>query len=74
MRWLRREVGMWREGARLLLSREFWQAFHEYWSAESVQARTDLWISKHRATWGQEPDWSVERRIAERRKKEIRSL
>lgn len=66
---IRRELREMREGARVLCSREFWRGFFDYWSAESISARMDDWVSRVRENTGQEPDWKVERRRWARRKK-----
>ena len=36
------------EGFRILRSREFWQAFRDYWSAEAISARLDAFAARLR--------------------------
>lgn len=67
---IRRELAELREGARILTSRNFWRAFHRYWSPDAISGRMDEWASRRRQATGKEPDWVLERRIARRRAKQ----
>jgi hypothetical protein len=67
---LRQELRDFRDGARIIASREFWRAFAAYWHPAALAARMDEWAWNYRERTGQKPDWKLWRRIAERRQAE----
>jgi len=35
-----------REGCRIIVSREFWDAFRDYWSWDAIAERVDEWAKR----------------------------